>query len=312
MATNFYIFFGRVDVVMKAASGTGIVSSIVLESDDLDEIDWEFIGGSNNQVQSNFYGKGNTTNYNRVQYHDVADTQGTWHTYSIDWTKERINYIIDGTTVRTLEYSSALAINGQNFPQTPMQLKLGNWAGGASKDEGTVEWAGGKTDFNQGPFNMNVKSVKITNNNPACQYEYGDMTGSYESIKLISSGDSCSAESPSSSAPSGSASASASATIAPTSSLVVEPISNTKVVASTTITGSAYSTNTASISAVNAGTTEAAAATTGVASQPTAGVNGSISSGSLSASAAYEGAGVAQYAMSWTAILSLVPAVLLF
>lgn len=41
---------------MKAASGRGIVSSIVLESDDLDEIDWEFIGGDNGKVQSNFYG----------------------------------------------------------------------------------------------------------------------------------------------------------------------------------------------------------------------------------------------------------------
>lgn len=40
---------------MKAASGQGIVSSIVLESDDLDEIDWEFLGGDTTQVQSNFY-----------------------------------------------------------------------------------------------------------------------------------------------------------------------------------------------------------------------------------------------------------------
>jgi hypothetical protein len=33
-------FFGKAEVVMKAAPGTGVVSSIVLESDDLDEIDW--------------------------------------------------------------------------------------------------------------------------------------------------------------------------------------------------------------------------------------------------------------------------------
>lgn len=52
--TDFYVFFGKIDVVMKAAPGTGIVSSIVLESDDLDEIDWEFLGGSNGQVQSDF------------------------------------------------------------------------------------------------------------------------------------------------------------------------------------------------------------------------------------------------------------------
>lgn len=38
--TPFYFFFGKVDVVMRIAPGTGIVSSIVMESDDLDEVDW--------------------------------------------------------------------------------------------------------------------------------------------------------------------------------------------------------------------------------------------------------------------------------
>lgn len=41
LTAQFYIFWGSVSVVMKAASGTGICSSIVLLSDDLDEIDWE-------------------------------------------------------------------------------------------------------------------------------------------------------------------------------------------------------------------------------------------------------------------------------
>lgn len=38
--TDFYFLFGRVDVKMRAANGTGIVSSVILESDDLDEVDW--------------------------------------------------------------------------------------------------------------------------------------------------------------------------------------------------------------------------------------------------------------------------------
>lgn len=53
----FYIMFGRVSVIMQAASGTGIVSSIVLESDDLDEVDWEMIGGNTTFVETNFFGK---------------------------------------------------------------------------------------------------------------------------------------------------------------------------------------------------------------------------------------------------------------
>lgn len=38
IATGKYIFFGRVDVELRAAPGVGIVTSAVLQSDDLDEV----------------------------------------------------------------------------------------------------------------------------------------------------------------------------------------------------------------------------------------------------------------------------------
>lgn len=38
--TEAYVFFGHFEVKMKAAPGQGIVSSIVMESDALDEVDW--------------------------------------------------------------------------------------------------------------------------------------------------------------------------------------------------------------------------------------------------------------------------------
>jgi hypothetical protein len=40
MQSDFYIMFGYVEMKVQAAPGSGIVSSFVLESDDLDEIDW--------------------------------------------------------------------------------------------------------------------------------------------------------------------------------------------------------------------------------------------------------------------------------
>ena len=40
VASNKYIFFGKVEVVLQAAPGAGIVTSVVLLSDDLDEIDF--------------------------------------------------------------------------------------------------------------------------------------------------------------------------------------------------------------------------------------------------------------------------------
>lgn len=57
IGSDAYFHFGYVEVVMKAAPGQGIISSIVLESDDLDEIDWEWIGGDSSRVQQNYFGK---------------------------------------------------------------------------------------------------------------------------------------------------------------------------------------------------------------------------------------------------------------
>jgi len=241
------VFFGRVDVKMKAAPGQGIVSSIVLESADLDEIDWEFIGGDNAQVQTNFYGKGNTTTYDRVIYHPVTTPQTLFHTYSIDWNAERLQFLIDGSLVRTVEYSEPKTVYGKNYPQTPMKLKLGNWCGGCEgSNQGTVEWAGGKTTFGDKPYTMVVDSVTVQNYNPADSYEWSDRSGSWESIDIINDG--------SSSKPTGGAnggiSTSAKTTSAPTSSHSVEEITKTNT-PSVTLSGSSYSMNTASVSAQN-------------------------------------------------------------
>ncbi|GAM42890.1 cell wall glucanase [Talaromyces pinophilus] len=184
--TAFYFFFGHVDVKMKIASGTGIISSIVFLSDDLDEIDWEGIGTYNYEIETNYFGKDNTTSYDRATYPNVTTPCDEFHTYSVDWTPEQIQWFVDGDLKRTLAYDDALS--GENFPQTPMVLKLGIWAGGdSSEGEGTIEWAGGETDFSDAPFTMYVESVNITNYYPAESYTYSDTTGAYTSIVLSNS-----------------------------------------------------------------------------------------------------------------------------
>ena len=42
--SNFYFLFGRAEFVVQAAPGPGIISDMMLLSDDLDEVDWEFRG----------------------------------------------------------------------------------------------------------------------------------------------------------------------------------------------------------------------------------------------------------------------------
>lgn len=186
--SNDYIFFGKVTVTLQAATGTGVVTSFVLQSDDLDEIDWEWLGGDTAQVQSNYFGKGDTTTYDRGAYHPVAAPQTQFHTYTIDWTKDYVKWYIDGSLVRTLNYNDAKG--GTRFPQTPMQIKLGTWdAGRKDAPKGTVEWAGGYTNFDEAPFIAYYKSITIQDYSNgvsgAKKYSWSDKSGSYQSIKVI-------------------------------------------------------------------------------------------------------------------------------
>ncbi|KAL8712904.1 MAG: hypothetical protein Q9225_006860, partial [Loekoesia sp. 1 TL-2023] len=184
MWTNFKFFFGRVEFVVKAAPGTGIVSSMVLLSDDLDEIDWEFLGGATSTVQTNYFGKGYTGSYNRSTTPAVANPQTTFYTYTLDWSPTSLVWSIDGKAVRTLKAADADG-NGSQYPQSPMKVSLSLWDAG-DPDAATQVWGGGVTPIPPPePYTMYVKSVKIWNTNPAEQYQYMDQSGSYKSIKII-------------------------------------------------------------------------------------------------------------------------------
>ncbi|KAL8670954.1 MAG: hypothetical protein Q9168_004537 [Polycauliona sp. 1 TL-2023] len=183
--STYYLFGGEVEVWMRAATGTGIVSSIVLQSDDLDEVDWEIIGANTTHVQSNYFGKGNTTSYDRAIWHPASFVpQDDFHNYTTRWTQEEIEWYIDGTSVRVLKAGDANG--GKNFPQTPMNVRLGVWAGGdKANPKDTVEWAGGETNYDEGPYTMSVKSVRVKDYSEGKEYVYGDMTGSWDSINIV-------------------------------------------------------------------------------------------------------------------------------
>lgn len=185
LQSNFYIFFGVVESWVKMAKGGGVVSSVVLESDDLDEIDWEWVGYNTSAVQSNFFGKGNTTTYNRGGTHYVANADTEWHNYTTWWDSDKLEWWIDGNLVRTLLYTDASALGGRNYPQTPCQVKISNWpAGTKTAEQGTIEWAGGLVDYSKGPFTMSVQRVRVQDFHSGKEYSYGDKTGDWSSIKV--------------------------------------------------------------------------------------------------------------------------------
>ena len=142
----------------------------------------ETLGGDTTQIQTNYFGKGDHSSYDRGSFAEVDQPQETFHTYTVEYTKEAMTWSINGNVVRTVAYQDAKG--GSRFPQTPMRVKIGTWAGGdPDNDPGTIEWAGGETDYGAAPFTAYIKSVKIENENPASEYSYSDNSGSFESIK---------------------------------------------------------------------------------------------------------------------------------
>lgn len=180
LRSKFYFFWGRSEIWLKASPGKGIISSIMFLSDDLDEVDWEFIGGDNSNASTNYFGKG-FEDFTKGEQHVVGGVQDGYHNYTIVWTKEALDFYINGNLVRKTLAKDA----GKYYPQTPMRVNLGIWAGGDPRNKkGTIEWAGGETDYNKGPYTMYVKSAQVEDYSSGKEYTFTDKTGSWESIKI--------------------------------------------------------------------------------------------------------------------------------
>ena len=175
--------FGKVSITMKAAPGAGIVSTLVLQSDDLDEIDMEWLGADGTEVQTNYFGKGDVTTYNRGAFNPAANNQNEFITYTVEWTATQVTWSVGGNIVRVLTPATA---DTNQYPQTPMQIKFGAWSGGdPSNAAGTIAWARGPTNYADGPFTMTVQSIAVTDYSTGTQYKYGDTSGTWGSIQAV-------------------------------------------------------------------------------------------------------------------------------
>ncbi|KAI1812050.1 concanavalin A-like lectin/glucanase domain-containing protein [Poronia punctata] len=184
MWTDFYMLGGRYDVEMQIAPGQGIISSAVLWSDIQDEIDWEFSGNQHGEqpfpppdgmwtVETNIFTQGKMWDGAATYQKDAYKPTTQFHTYSVDWDENHMDWLVDNKVVRSFKASSTPY--GFTFPQSPMKLQLGVWGGGdPANGYWTIQWAGGEIDMAKVPYTMYVKSVNITNKYPACEYKYTD------------------------------------------------------------------------------------------------------------------------------------------
>ena len=138
-------------------------------------------------MQTNFFSRGvNELAAGNGVTHGIAfpATEGT-HSYTIDWTPEGISFRVDGGEIR-----HAAIGDPAKWPQTPMQIKLGTWAGGhPDNEEGTIEWAGGPTNFEAAPFVGWYKSIKVVDycggKDSAKEYVWKDDSGTQASIEVV-------------------------------------------------------------------------------------------------------------------------------
>ncbi|CAG7942007.1 unnamed protein product [Penicillium nalgiovense] len=283
LVSDFYFFYGELSIEMKTSPGQGIVSSAFLQSDDKDEIDWEALGTKGDTIMTNYFGKGDTSTYDRETWVPVSDPQNSFHTYTIQWTKESTSWLIDGKNVRTVNYNDAQG--GTRYPQTPSNIRVGIWAGGAPTNaQGTIDWAGGPTDYSKGPYSMYIKSITVKNANPAESYTWSDKSGSSDSIKFTGS-DAVSSRSTTSEAATSSSEATSS---------TGSPSTTTEGTSSATTTLSTKTSGSSSASSTAASSSGAGASSSGVSpSGPgsSASPSGSSDSGSGSSSSSPSGSG---------------------
>ncbi|KAI1434876.1 concanavalin A-like lectin/glucanase domain-containing protein [Xylaria sp. CBS 124048] len=184
MWTDFYMLGGRYDVEMQIAPGQGVISSSTLWSDTQDEIGWEFSGNQHGEkpfppadgmwtFQTSIFAQGEMWNGAAKYQKDAHNPTTEFHTYSVEWDEHHVDWYVDNMVVRSVQASDTPS--GFTFPQSPMKLQLGVWGGGESENSfWTTQWAGGEIDMKGAPYTMYVRSVRITNKYPACEYRYKD------------------------------------------------------------------------------------------------------------------------------------------
>lgn len=292
MVTNDYLLYGNVKATIKSAPGVGMVSAFILMSDVLDEIDYEWLGAYDNQVQTNYFYRGETANYDRGGVTTVTTPEETAHVYEIDWTETTLRWIVDGTTVRTLNKADTTAYG---YPSTPCQIKIGVWASGdSSNSAGTIEWGGGPIDYTKGPYSMTLSSLEVTSYTTANSFSY---TG--QGTNVVISQDKVAASAASGTNSAAASSQTAGGVIADVKAATVSGTSSAAAAPTTTASTSTRNTGVASgiavVAAGNSASTRAAAASsstmTTMTTQHTTAPSSSASSGSRTGTLAAQTSG---------------------
>jgi endo-1,3-1,4-beta-glycanase ExoK len=129
--------FGRYETIMKAAKGSGVVSSFFTHTDDYfddphDEIDFEFLGKNTRAVELNYFAGKRQQGAKTIKLdYDAAEE---FHLYAFEWTPTYIKWFIDGKLVHEVHGSNAKT----PIPRSSQRVIANIWAA-----KGTaLQWTG--------------------------------------------------------------------------------------------------------------------------------------------------------------------------
>lgn len=135
--------FGRFETRMRAARGSGVVSSFFLyRYDPWQEVDVEFLGKDTTRLHLNiFYNpgpEGARNNHGDLDHQTPVildlgfDAAADFHSYAIEWEPGVVRWSVDGRPV----HEERADRRGGRIPDLPMQLMMNIWFSEAA------DWAG--------------------------------------------------------------------------------------------------------------------------------------------------------------------------
>ncbi|MBN2736690.1 MAG: family 16 glycosylhydrolase [Spirochaetales bacterium] len=124
--TRSFYKYGYYEVRMKAAKGSGTVSSFFTytgpsDNNPWDEIDVEILGKNPYQMQTNYYTNG--TGGHETMINLGFDASADFHVYGIEWQSNFIKWYVDGKLVHTENGSRG------PLPSTASKIMMNFWPG---------------------------------------------------------------------------------------------------------------------------------------------------------------------------------------
>jgi beta-glucanase (GH16 family) len=178
------LHYGKVDVKMKIAKGSNVVSSFILLAKNGDEIDFEFVQNSTKNtgtllknvgddrgtdlIQTNYFYRGIPIyDKNAQMFNTKKILSDNFHTYSLKWDPSYYEWYFDNRLLRRLYKNST-----KNYPDTISNIQFGIWEAQPSS------WAGSGINWNDSPFNFDISSIKVE-----CLYNKNNNTNTNNSTK---------------------------------------------------------------------------------------------------------------------------------